>query len=128
MNTKFIFSCNTHRDIGCYGYLDFTLSIYRPWAGGSTGFPTYRHITLGLRSPLIVYARRHWRALGMIHFDHIRFGRCGGRFYFGPVAILTTFDHRNLRIETKTFGPFAWVTGVPWFAPRKTVAWQGAAS
>lgn len=94
---------------GMRGYLDFVCSIQRRWKGDSTGRTTWRHVTLGLRSPVC-------RQPGKLYSDgrarytwhHLRFGYGGGNVYLGVIYIITTFGSSHPPLAYAKWGPFEW--------------------
>lgn len=97
--------CFRHRLIG---NTNLTISIRRKW---NDNWPdqTWRHITIGLRSPVLIDTnpdRHRW-----FYFNPIRFGYLAANYYFGIIYIITTFRSTNLwnRNPYRRLGPFQWV-------------------
>lgn len=95
--------------LGMIGYLDFTWSIQRRWKDFPGGQATWRHITLGLRSPVC-------RQPGSLYKDgkprytwhRLRFGYGHGNLYLGIVYIVTTFGRHHPPLEYAKYGPIEW--------------------
>jgi len=104
MRIKFKFGGWTYH--GMIGHLDFTWSIQRAWKGDSSDYPTWRHITIGLRSPLL-------RQPGALYKDgkpryvwyRPRFGFGCGNLYLGVVYILTSFGRQHPPLKYSNYGP-----------------------
>jgi hypothetical protein len=95
----------TSHDIGLYGYFDLTASIQRDWGKNPMNRATWRHITIGLRSP-ILYCPKHF---GWKWFP-LRFGYGQGNVYLGLVYIVTTFGRQGGEMEYRNFGPITWAS------------------
>lgn len=94
------------RFLGMIGYFDLVMSIQRQWRGDYRGSPTWRHVTIGLRSPVCYYGftsipRPAWR------WFPLRFGYGDGNLYLGILYIVTTFG-RGYHLRYKSFGPLQW--------------------
>jgi hypothetical protein len=100
---KVTYKIDGHSHLRVFGYLDFTASILRRWRGD--GRETYRHVTIGLRSPYIVYAEE--TGLGN-RWQRLRFGYGSGNLYLGVLYIITTFGRQYPGLEYRTWGPFEW--------------------
>lgn len=96
---------------GVIGYADFTLSIRRAWGPRANTFgATWRHVTLGLRSPVVRQPGRLYRDGRARYTWHpLRFGWGGGNLYLGVVYIVTTFgSHGFPPLRYAGWGPFQW--------------------
>ncbi|AZO29357.1 hypothetical protein [Mesorhizobium sp. M1B.F.Ca.ET.045.04.1.1] len=105
---------------GVIGYLDLTASIHRAWGKDTRRMASWRHITIGLRSPLLRQPGRLYKD-GRARWGWwpLRFGYGAGNVYLGLIYIITTFGKSSGQMEYKRFGPLEWAYWAPYRAYRR---------
>lgn len=94
---------------GILGLFDLTCSIQRVWRGDGRNFPTWRHVTIAIRSPLLRQpATLNRNGKARWGWWPLRFGWGCGNLYLGPLFILTTFGRHHPPLAYHRWGPFEW--------------------
>lgn len=96
--------------LGLWGYFDIGVSIQRIWKG-DTRHATWRHITIGLRSPLLRQPGKLYKdGKPRWHWWPLRFGWGSGNLYLGAIYIITTFGRQYPPLDYRQWGPFVWAS------------------
>ena len=91
---------------GIIGLWDFGVSALAKWSGRVSDCESWRHVTIGIRSPVLVHPKSA-ATYGQrrVTFWPPRFGHGNGNLYLGPLFVLTTFGEQTRRMSYRRFGP-----------------------